>query len=225
MANNRRKILPTKKRLPSESFVARETWQVFKIMSEFVDAFEEMKGIGPAVTLWGSSRARPKSQYYKLTYQVARTLSEAGYSVITGGGPGLMEAANKGALKGKGRSIGLNIEIPDEQEPNRYLDICIEFKYFFIRKVMFVKYASAFVIMPGGFGTMDELFEALTLIQTQKSRLFPVILMGKDYWNGMTSWLKNTAVKEGTLYPKELKFFTVTDDPNEVLRIIKNSSS
>lgn len=206
-----------------DSFVARETWKIFKIMSEFVDAFEELKEIGPAVTLWGSSRAKRNSKFYRLTQETTKAISDAGFSVITGGGPGLMEAANKGAKKGKAKSVGLNIKLPEEQEPNKYLDLCIEFDYFFIRKVMFVKYASAFVIMPGGYGTMDELFEALTLIQTEKSQLFPVILMGTDYWRGMIRWLKETVVKEGHLYRKETSVFTVTDDPKEVVRIIKES--
>lgn len=206
-----------------DSFVARETWKIFKIMSEFVDAFEELKEIGPAVTLWGSSRAKRNSKYYRLTQETTKAISEAGFSVITGGGPGLMEAANKGAKKGKAKSVGLNIKLPEEQEPNKYLDLCIEFDYFFIRKVMFVKYASAFVIMPGGYGTMDELFESLTLIQTEKSQLFPVILMGTDYWGGMIRWLKEKVVGEGHLYRKDLNFFTVTDDPKEVVRIIRES--
>ena len=206
-----------------DSFVARETWKIFKIMSEFVDAFEEMKELGPAVTLWGSSRAKRVSKFYRLTQETARAIADAGFSVITGGGPGLMEAANKGAKRGKGKSVGLNIKIPEEQTANKYLDLCIDFDYFFIRKVMFVKYASAFVIMPGGYGTMDELFEALTLIQTEKSQLFPVILVGTEYWGGLLKWLKETVVKEGHLYRKELNVFTVTDDPREVVRIIKES--
>lgn len=206
-----------------DTFIAREGWKIFKIMAEFVDAFDEMKEIGPAVTLWGSSRAKRNSKYYRLTQETTKAISGAGFSVITGGGPGLMEAANKGAKKGKGKSVGLNIKIPEEQTANKYLDLCIDFDYFFVRKVMFVKYASAFVIMPGGYGTMDELFESLTLIQTQKSQLFPVILMGTDYWGGMIRWLKETVVKEGHLYRKDLDFFTVTDDPKEVVKIIRES--
>lgn len=222
-------IKKTKKAKPSpfskETFVAQETWRVFKIMSEFVDAFEELKDLGPAVTLWGSARAKPNSKYYKMTYKAAKALSKAGFSIITGGGPGLMEAANKGAREGKGKSVGLNIEIPEEQRPNEYLDLCIGFKYFFVRKVMFVKHALGFVIMPGGFGTMDELFESLTLIQTQRSQIFPVILMGKDYWGGLTDWLKQTVVKAKHLHPKDLKYFTVTDDPAEVVKIIKKANN
>lgn len=205
--------------------VAKETWRVFKIMAEFVDAIEELKGIEPAVTIWGSARAKPSSRYYAQTFQVARRLSRAGFSVITGGGPGLMEAANKGAQAGRhGKSVGLNIEIPEEQKPNDYLDLYLKFNYFFIRKIMFVKHASAFVIMPGGFGTMDELFEALTLIQTEKAHPFPVILMGKSYWAGLTRWLKDTVVEAGHLSPADLKFFTVTDDPAEAVAVIKKSA-
>lgn len=220
MKSNKQK---SKRKISNESFVAKETWRVFKIMSEFVDAFEELKDVGPAVTIWGSARAKPTSRYYHMAYEVAKTLSKAGLSIITGGGPGLMEAANKGAKEGKGKTVGLNIKIPEEQRPNPYLDLCLDFDYFFVRKVMFVKYASAFVITPGGFGTMDELFEALTLIQTQKSRLFPVILMGKDYWSGLIDWIKKVVVRAGHLYPQDLDFFTVTDDPKEVLRIIQKS--
>lgn len=205
-----------------EAFEAKETWRIFKIMSEFVDAFEELKGVGKAVTMWGSARAKPGSKYYKMTYNLAKILSEAGYSVITGGGPGLMEAANKGAKKGRGLSVGLNIDIPSEQLANPHLDLMVEFKYFFVRKVMFVKYACAFIIMPGGYGTMDELFEALTLIQTEKSPLFPVILVGREYWSPLVDWLKKTVIKAGHLGQQDLKFFTITDDPAEVLSIIQN---
>lgn len=217
------KKLKRNRRLTDEEFVAKDTWRIFRIMSEFVDAFEALKGIGPAVTLWGSARARPGSRYYKMTYDVAREVSKAGFSIVTGGGPGLMEAANHGARQGSGDSVGLNIDIPEEQIPNRYLDLHLKFNYFFVRKVMFVKFASAFIIMPGGFGTMDELFESLTLIQTEKSPYFPVILMGKKYWGGLIKWLKEHPVKSGHLSSKDLKLFTMTDDPKEVVRIIKRS--
>src|SRR3990167_11345199 len=206
---------------PDETFGAKETWRVFRIMSEFVDAFETLKHIEPAVTMWGSARALPTSAHYKLTYETAKVISNAGYSVITGGGPGLMEAANKGAKEGRGKSVGLNIKIPEEQFANRYLDVHIDFNYFFVRKVMFVKYASAFVIMPGGFGTMDELFEALTLIQTEKSDPFPVVLVGKKYWGGMMKWIQESVVKAGYVHSSDLRFLKLTDDPKEVLQIIK----
>lgn len=226
----RKKTVRSGKKHPTllENFAAKETWRVFKIMSEFVDAFEELKSVEPAVTVWGSARTKVHSPYYKMTYDLGYGLSRAGYSVITGGGPGLMEAANKGAQAGKrGKSVGLNIDIdlPEEQKPNDYLDIYLKFKYFFIRKVMFVKYATAFVIMPGGYGTMDELFEALTLIQTHRAQPFPVILMGKKYWKGLFNWLNDTVVKSGHLYARDLDFFKITDDPAEAVRIIKRSAS
>lgn len=210
-----------KKRFSDEEFSSHATWRVFKIMSEFVDAFEELKDIGPAVAIWGSAQAKKNSRYYQLTYETAKAISRAGFSIITGGGPGLMEAANKGAKAGKGQSIGLNIDIPQEQLANPYLDLCIDFKYFFVRKVMFVKHACAFVIMPGGFGTMDEFFECLTLIQTNKSAPFPIILIGKSYWSGLIEWLKTSVITAGHLSNKDLKLFTITDNPLEAVRIIK----
>lgn len=213
-----------KKGVSDEEFISHATWRVFKIMSEFVDAFEELKDIGPAVAIWGSAQAQTHSPYYQLTYRVAKGISQAGFSVITGGGPGLMEAANKGAKDGKkGKSIGLNIDIPMEQIANPYLDLCIDFKYFFVRKVMFVKHATAFIIMPGGFGTMDEFFECLTLIQTNKSSPFPIVLMGKNYWAGLIDWLKSSVIKAGHLSKKDLNLFTITDDVAEVVRLIKKS--
>lgn len=205
-----------------EEFNAHATWRVFKIMSEFVDAFEELKDIGPAVTVWGS--ANPQSPYIDLAQKTAKAISQAGFSVITGGGPGVMEAANKGAKEGKGKSIGLNIHIPNEQVANPYLDLCIEFKYFFVRKVMFVKHSLAFVIMPGGFGTIDELFECLTLIQTKKSPPFPVILVGKDYWQGLIDWFKKSVVPTGHISLKDLELLTITDDPKTVVKMIKKGS-
>lgn len=207
----------------AEEIATKETWRIFRIMSEFVDAFDTLKDIYPAVTFWGSARAKKHSEHYKLTYDTARALSRAGFSIITGGGGGLMEAANKGAQHGKGKSVGLNISLPFEQISNPYIDIGIEFHYFFARKVMFVKHAAAFVIMPGGFGTMDELSEALTLQQTGKSKKFPVILMGSKYWNGLINWFKSTVVKAGYLEPKDLNLFTITDDPAKVVEIIKKS--
>ena len=205
-----------------EEHAAKETWRIFRIMSEFVDAFEMLKDVYPAVTFWGSARSKKTSPYYKLTFETAKALSKAGYSIITGGGPGLMEAANKGAQAGKSKSVGLNILLPHEQFINKYVDIGLEFHYFFARKVMFVKYAAAYVIMPGGFGTMDELFEALTLQQTEKSEKFPVILMGKKYWSGLLKWLKKEAVGAGHLDDCDMDMFTLTDDPDEVVEIITN---
>ena len=223
MSGKKRNNKPKKRPLTDEEFVAKETWRVFRIMAEFVDSFEALKGIGPAVCLWGSARAQSGSHYYRMTYEAAKAISKAGFSVITGGGPGLMEAANHGARQGSGKSVGLNIDIPMEQKINPFVDIGIKFNYFFVRKVMFVKHSSAFVIMPGGFGTMDELFEALTLIQTEKSPYFPVILMGKDYWKGLIRWLEDKAITAGYLDKKDLNLFTVTDSPAEMVRIIKKS--
>lgn len=214
-------IPPSKKDEP----IPRDIWLVFKIMSEFVDAFEGLKGIGPAVTLWGSALAPQNSRYYQMTYETAKAVSKAGFSMITGGGPGLMEAANKGAQEGKGKSIGLNIMLPNEQKPNPFLDLCIQFKYFFVRKFSFARNAIAFIIMPGGYGTLDELFEFLTLVQTKKTSCLPVILMGKDYWQGLIDWLQSTVISSGHLLPDDLNLFTITDDPKEVVRIIRQSCS
>jgi hypothetical protein len=207
----------------SEELVAKETWRIFRIMAEFVDAFEDLKDIYPAVTVWGSARSKRNSNYYKMTYDVSKALSKEGFSIITGGGPGLMEAANKGAKQGKGKSVGLNILLPFEQSLNRHVDIGLEFHYFFARKVMFVKYAAAYVIMPGGFGTMDELFEALTLQQTGKSEKFPVILMGKKYWSGLIKWLRTSVAAIDHLDDDDFDLFTLTDDPKEVVKIVKES--
>lgn len=186
-----------------------------------VDSVEKLKNIQPAVTVWGSARTKVEKPHYNMTFEVARALSKEGFSIITGGGPGLMEAANKGAKAGKGRSIGLNIQIPMEQKPNPYLDISLDFNFFFIRKVMFVKYAAGFVATPGGFGTMDELFESLTLMQTQKTQLYPIILMGKKYWQGMINWIEDTVFQEGYIDSGDRKFLTITDDAQEVVDIIK----
>lgn len=198
-----------------------ETWSIFRIMSEFVDGFETLRALHPAVSIFGSSVLREDSPYYKLAREIARKLSNSGFAVITGGGPGVMEAANWGAQEGISKSVGLNIEIPHEQKPNRYQDISLSFRYFFARKVMFVKYASAFVIMPGGFGTLDELFEALTLIQTKKIFEFPVILVGSEFWGGLVDWILTSPIRVGTLSKEDLNYFSLTDDPDEVVRIIK----
>lgn len=198
-----------------------ETWSIFRIMSEFVDGFETLRALHPAVSIFGSSVLKEDSPYYKLARDIARKLSNSGFAVITGGGPGIMEASNWGAQEGISKSVGLNIEIPHEQKPNRYQDISLSFRYFFARKVMFVKYASAFVIMPGGFGTLDELFEALTLIQTKKIFEFPVILVGSEFWGGLVDWIISSPIRVGTLSKEDLNYFSLTDDPDEVVRIIK----
>ena len=198
-----------------------DLWSVFRIMSEFVEGFDTLRFLHPAVSFFGSSALPEGSKYYEMARLIARKLSDAGFSVITGGGPCIMEAANRGAFEGKSKSVGLNIEIPSEQVPNRYQDISLEFRYFFARKVMFVKYASAFVIMPGGFGTLDELFESMTLIQTEKIIHFPVVLVGSDFWGGLIDWIISSPIKNGTLSKKDLSLFSLTDDPDEVVRIIK----
>ena len=200
-----------------------ETWRVFRIMSEFVEGFDTMQGLAPAVSVFGSARLSPSDPMYDVCVETTDKLAQAGFAIITGGGPGAMEAANRGAQLGGAPSVGLNIELPEEQKPNPFQDISLYFRYFFARKVMFVKYAMAFVIMPGGFGTLDEFFESLTLIQTQKIRDFPVILMGKDYWRGLVEWLDNTVVKEGKIERADLSLFTCTDSPDEVVKIISRA--
>ncbi len=198
-----------------------ESWRIFRIMAEFVEAIESLSKLKNAVSIFGSARVTPDDPYYQKTEKLARRLAEKGFSVITGGGPGIMEAANKGAAEAGGQSVGMNIRLPFEQKPNAYANISIDYKYFFIRKVMFVKYAVAYVIMPGGFGTMDELFEALTLIQTRRIKSFPVILMGSEYWKGLLDWLKKTMVHSGMILPEDLHYIEIIDDPDEVVRHIK----
>ncbi len=200
-----------------------EPWRIFRIMSEFVDGFESLAKIGPAVSIFGSARKMSKDEhYYKVAEKIAFLVAKMGFAIITGGGPGIMEAANRGAKMAKGKSIGLNIEIPTEQKPNRYITTLLEFRYFFCRKVMFVKYASAFVILPGGFGTLDEFFEAITLIQTGRSEPFPVVLVGKKYWQGLIKWLNSTLLRAGSIQDRDLKIFEVADTPEEVVAIIRD---
>lgn len=202
----------------------KDSWQLFKIMSEFVNGFEKMSRIGPCVTIFGSARTSPENSYYQLATEIGKQLSENGYGVITGGGPGIMEAGNKGAKLGGGPSVGLVIDLPFEATSNNFIDDDknISFDYFFVRKVMFVKYAQAFVVMPGGMGTLDELFEALTLIQTKKMDTFPIILVGGHFWKGIMSWMKDTLVKEGMISEKDLHLISIVDEPQEVLKIIDN---
>ena len=202
---------------------AENSWTMFKVISEFVDGFERMNTYGPCVSIFGSARTKPDHPYYQLTTEIAKRLTEEGWGVITGGGPGIMEAGNKGASLNGGTSIGLNIHLPFEQNHNPYIDVDknFEHRYFFVRKVMFVKYAQAFVAMPGGFGTMDELFEVLTLIQTDTIERVPVILVGKDYWSGLVSWLRSTMLEtEHNINPKDLDLFHIVDDPEELVSII-----
>jgi len=198
-----------------------ESWRIFRIMAEFVEGIEALSKLKHAVTIFGSARVRPGDLYYNKTELLARRLVENGFSVITGGGPGIMEAANKGAAEAGGQSVGLNIRLPYEQKPNPYANIVIEYKYFFVRKVMFVKYAVAYVILPGGFGTMDELFEALTLIQTKRIKPFPVILVGSEYWKGLIDWIKDTMFRHDKIDSNDLDIIQIIDDPDEAVRHIK----
>ena len=203
----------------------KDSWQIFKIMAEFVQAFETLSKIGPCVSIFGSARTQADNPYYKMAEDIAEKLTLKGYGIITGGGFGIMEAGNKGAHKGEGKSVGLNIDLPFEQEANTYIDNdkLINFDYFFVRKVMFVKYAQGFVVMPGGVGTLDELFEAITLIQTQKIAAFPIVLVGKDYWSGLMDWIKNVMLeKEQNISPEDLDLFTLVDTTNEAVEYIDN---
>jgi len=201
---------------------AREAWRVFGIMSEFVEATERLAEVQPAVSIFGSARVKPESEYYELTETIARLLSDSGFAVISGGGPGIMEAANKGAFAGKSVSIGLNIQLPMEQHSNPYQDISQTFHHFFARKYMFVKLASAYVVMPGGFGTLDELMEALTLIQTRKSPRIPVILVGSKFWGGLLDWFRARLVEEKMINPEDIDLLQVLDDPKAIVEAIFN---
>lgn len=198
-----------------------ETWRVFRIQSELVEGFESLYGLGPAVSIFGSSRLREGSHYYEEAAGLAKILSDSGYAVITGGGPGIMEGANKGAKMGKAASVGLNIEIPSEQAANRYQDISLSFRYFFVRKLMFVKYSIAFVIFPGGYGTMDELFEAATLVQTGKIEPFPIILYGSDYWRGLIDWMRHTLVPQATISNGDFEILHLVDSAAEVCTLLE----
>jgi len=198
-----------------------ESWRIFRIMAEFVESIEELSTLRNAVSIFGSARLKPGDLWYGKAEYLAKRLAEKGFSVITGGGPGIMEAANKGAAEAGGKSVGMNIRLPFEQKPNPYSNVSIDYKYFFIRKVMFVKYAVAYVIFPGGYGTLDELFEALTLIQTKRIKSFPVILLGSDYWKGLMDWLNDTMLKEDMILSDDLDLIRITDDPDEAVRYIQ----
>lgn len=200
--------------------LARESWKIFQIMGEFVEGFERLARIRPSVSIFGSARTAQDDPIYLLTVDIARKLSDAGFAVVSGGGPGIMEAANKGAWEGKSPSIGLNIQLPNEQSGNEYQDISLYFRHFFSRKVMFVKYASAYVVMPGGFGTLDELSEILTLVQTSKTKQIPIILVHAPFWEKLLEWFKETLVKEGTISAKDLDLFVIMDDPDEIVEYI-----
>ncbi len=207
-----------------DSRFERDVWGIFKVMGEFVDGYERMSYVGPSVSFFGSARLSEDNPYYQMAVETAKNLSETGFGIITGGGPGIMEAGNRGAHLAGGTSVGLCISLPNEPTANSYIgkDYRIQFNYFFARKVMFVKYAQAFVVLPGGFGTLDEFFEAMTLIQTQKIERFPIILMGKEYWKGLIDWIKDTLIAEKTIDTRDLELFHLTDDPDEVSSIIYN---
>ncbi len=201
----------------------KDTWRMFHIMAEFVEGFEALAEYHPSVSIFGSSRVKEGDEIYEKAERIGQLLAENGFGVITGGGPGVMEAANKGAAMVGGRSIGLNIELPLEQTPNPYTNIKLSFHYFFVRKVMFIKYAVAYIILPGGFGTLDELFEAITLIQTHKIKPFPVILVGSEYWKGLLDWIKDVVLKEGKISSQDLEIFQLIDEPEEIVKTIKRT--
>ncbi len=223
--NEDRKIKDKLKQKTWNEIKTNDSWAIFKIMSEFVDGYEKLSRIGPCVSIFGSARTKPGDKYYILAEKIAFKLTQHGYGVITGGGPGIMEAGNKGAHRGGGVSVGLNIELPFEQNDNPYIDKDknLEFDYFFVRKVMFIKYAQGFVAMPGGFGTMDELFEAMTLIQTKKIGKFPIILVGREFWSGLIDWIKSVLIeKYQNVSPEDLELFTIADTEDEIVEIIDN---
>jgi len=206
-----------------DSISINDSWRLFKILAEFVDGFEELHDIYPCVSIFGSARAKPGDDIYEKTVVIAKKLAQNGYHIITGGGPGVMEAGNKGAKEGGGKSIGLNIKLPMEEKPNPYIDIKLDFRYFFVRKVMFLKYAQAYIGMPGGFGTLDEIFEALTLIQTKRMKPFPLVLVGFDYWNPLMEWMKENLLKKGYISKEDTELLTIMDDPDDVVRFIKKT--
>jgi len=201
-----------------------DVWRIFRVMAEFVDGFSMMSRQRNLVSVFGSARLKPDSRYYQLAVEVAKELVKHGFNVLTGGGPGIMEAANKGAQEQKGDSVGVAIELPHEEDANKFIDRgrLQKFRHFFVRKVMFVKYAHGFIVMPGGFGTFDELFEAMTLVQTEKTKAFPIVLMGSDYWKGLVDWIKTTVVQEKMISPEDINMFHITDDPVEAATIIEN---
>jgi uncharacterized protein (TIGR00730 family) len=207
-----------------ENNVVGDSWRMFRIMGEFVEGFDSMSSINlPAVTIYGSARTPPEHPWYKMTETIAAELVKNGYGIITGGGPGLMEAANKGATEAGGVSVGLNIALPHEQEPNPYANMSIQFKYFFVRKVMFMKYSMGFICMPGGFGSLDELFESLTLIQTQRIKPFPIVLVGRSFWGGLIDWLKEQLLANGTISENDFHLINIIDDPDAVVDFIKET--
>ncbi len=222
MTNNDRKIRDKLKQKTWNEIKTNDSWAIFKVMSEFVEGYEKLSRIGPCVSIFGSARTKPEDPFYILAEEIAFKLTQSGFGVITGGGPGIMEAGNKGAHRGKGTSVGLNIELPFEQHDNPWIDSDknLEFDYFFVRKVMFVKYSQGFIVMPGGFGTLDELFEAITLIQTNKIGRFPIILVSTEFWSGLIDWVKNTLLKEGNISPEDLDLFKIVDTADEAVDLL-----
>jgi uncharacterized protein (TIGR00730 family) len=218
-----RKVQSSFKEKTWDETITKDSWMIFKIMSEFVDGYERLAKIGPCVSIFGSARLKDTDPYYQLAVDIAEKITEIGFGVITGGGPGIMEAGNKGAKKGGGKSIGLNIELPFEQHFNPFIDkgYSMDFDYFFVRKVMFVKYSQGFIVMPGGFGTLDELMEALTLIQTNKIGRFPIVLVGSEFWNGLLEWFKNTLLKSGMISEEDLDLYRVVDSAEDAVMHIK----
>jgi len=208
--------------IKKDDFTTQDSWRIFRIMGEFVEGFEELSKIGPAITVFGSARAKPGDKYYKLAEEISFLLAREGYAIITGAGSGIMEAANKGAKKGGALSIGLNIQVPVIQRPNRFITKLLDFRYFFCRKVMFLKYAKASIIFPGGYGTMDEFFETVTLIQTERIEKFPVILVGREYWKGLMEWVKKSMLKTERILEGDLDIFCIVDKPEEAVKTIKN---
>jgi uncharacterized protein (TIGR00730 family) len=204
-----------------DDMTLKESWRLFHIMAEFVEGFENLSDLQPAITFFGSARCRKGEELYENTYSLAKMLAKNGFNIITGGGGGVMEAANKGAKEGGAKSIGINIELPFEQKPNPYSTIKLSFRYFFVRKVMFLKYAMAYIVMPGGFGTLDEFSEALTLIQTKKMKPFPIVLVGSSYWNGLIEWMKTTQLDTGKISKEDLEIFKIMDDPQQIVDYVK----
>jgi uncharacterized protein (TIGR00730 family) len=204
-----------------DDMTLRESWRLFHIMAEFVEGFENLSDLQPAITFFGSARCHKGEELYENTYELAKMLAKNGFNIITGGGGGVMEAANKGAKEGGAKSVGVNIELPFEQKPNPYSTIKLSFKYFFVRKVMFLKYAMAYIVMPGGFGTLDEFSEALTLIQTKKMRPFPIVLVGSSYWAGLIEWMKTTQLNTGKISKEDLEIFRIMDDPQQIVDYVK----
>lgn len=224
MALNERRRIRREPKYVLDNTVVGDSWRMFRIMAEFVDGFDAMSAVDiPAVTIYGSARTPIDHKYYQLAEKIAGELARAGMAVITGGGPGIMEAANKGAAEAGGVSIGLNISLPHEQTPNPYSNFPLHFKYFFVRKVMFMKYSMAFICMPGGFGSLDELFEALTLIQTQRIKPFPIVLVGSDFWSGLVDWIRDKLLSSGNISPDDISLLQVLDDADEVVNYIRKS--